>query len=72
MSDKMYFFLMFVCACVIASVFYEGPTIGDTNSGRQQQYAAWVRVYHREDVTFDDWNTLRIGNFLPTNCECGK
>jgi len=31
---------------------------------RQQQYQAWTKLYHREDLTFEEWNTLRMGNFL--------
>lgn len=35
-----------------------------SDTSRQQQYQAWTKLYHREDLTFEEWNTLRIGNFL--------
>lgn len=34
------------------------------NHYRQQQYQSWTKLYYRQDLTFEEWDALRTGNFL--------
>lgn len=59
------FAIAFLIACGIYTlVTYRDRSETIIEQERHLQYQAWTKLYHREDLTFEEWNTLRIGNFL--------
>ena len=52
-----------VCLVIVVGVSYISNI--ETAQDRQSLYAAWCKLNHRQDITLNEWQTLRKNYLLP-------
>lgn len=68
MKEIVFKFFLVFSIFLIGGLSYQAITHNESRD-YWNQYSAWVRVYGRPDVTYEDWQTLRNAGLL---CEPKK
>lgn len=55
---------LYLATCRLVETLSDSPA--KIEQDRHSQYQAWAKLYYRQDLTFEEWDTLRAGRYLDT------